>query len=45
MITMEGDDRYLNNIFIKTPAPPYDIFEKANRPKRRGKQGFWSGHV
>jgi alpha-L-arabinofuranosidase len=35
MTTMEGDDRYLNNIFIKTTAPPYDIFEKANRPKRR----------
>jgi hypothetical protein len=35
MTTMEGDDRYFNNIFIKTTAPPYDIFEKANRPKRR----------
>jgi alpha-L-arabinofuranosidase len=35
MTTMEGDDRYLNNIFIKTSAPPYDIFEKANRPKRK----------
>ena len=35
MTTMEGDDRFLNNIFIKTTAPPYDIFEKANRPKRR----------
>jgi hypothetical protein len=34
MTTQGGDDRYLNNIFIKTPAPLYDIFEKANRPKR-----------
>jgi len=32
--TQGGDDRYLNNIFIKTPAPSYDIFEKAKRPKR-----------
>ncbi len=30
-----GDDRFINNIFIKTPAPPYDIFEKANRWKRK----------
>ncbi|KAA9036153.1 DUF1565 domain-containing protein [Ginsengibacter hankyongi] len=35
MTTQGGDDRYLNNIFIKTPAPSYDIFEKANRPKRK----------
>ena len=35
MTTQGGDDRYLNNIFIKTPAPQYDIFEKANRPKRK----------
>jgi len=34
MTTQGGDDRYYNNVFIKTPAPPYDIFEKANRPKR-----------
>jgi len=34
MTTQGGGDRYLNNIFIKTPAPSYDIFEKANRPKR-----------
>ncbi len=34
MTTQGGDDRYLDNIFIKTPPPPYDIFEKANRPKR-----------
>jgi len=44
MTTMEGDDRYLNNIFIKTTAPDYDIFEKANRPKRReGTMGFGLG--
>jgi hypothetical protein len=44
MTTMEGDDRYLNNIFIKTIAPPYDIFEKANRPKRKeGTMGFGLG--
>jgi len=30
-----GDDRFINNIFIKTPAPPYDIFEKAKRWKRK----------
>jgi len=35
MTTQGGDDRYYNNIFIKTSAPPYDIFEKANRPKRK----------
>ena len=35
MTTQGGDDRYINNVFIKTPAPPYDIFEKANRPKRK----------
>jgi len=35
MTTQGGDDRYINNVFIKTPVPPYDIFEKANRPKRR----------
>ncbi|WP_373496477.1 DUF1565 domain-containing protein [Aquiflexum sp.] len=41
MTTMEGDDRYINNIFIKTTAPDYDIFEKANRPKRKeGTMGF-----
>ena len=41
MTSMEGDDRWINNIFIKTPAPPYDIFEKANRPKRKeGTMGF-----
>lgn len=34
MTTQGGDDRYMNNIFIKTPAPSYDIFENANRPKR-----------
>ncbi len=34
MTTQGGDDRYYNNIFIKTPAPPYDIFKNANRPKR-----------
>ena len=34
MTTQGGDDRWVNNIFIKTPAPPYDIFENANRPKR-----------
>ena len=34
MTTQGGDDRWINNIFIKTPAPPYDIFENANRPKR-----------
>jgi alpha-N-arabinofuranosidase len=34
MTTQGGDDRYYNNVFIKTPVPGYDIFEKANRPKR-----------
>jgi alpha-N-arabinofuranosidase len=34
MTTQGGDDRYYNNVFIKTPAPLYDIFEKAGRPKR-----------
>ncbi len=34
MTIQGGDDRYINNVFIKTPAPPYDVFEKANRPKR-----------
>jgi len=34
MTLQAGDDRYINNIFIKTPAPPYDIFENANRWKR-----------
>ena len=34
MTTQGGDDRYMNNVFSKTPAPPYDIFEKANRSKR-----------
>lgn len=35
MTSQGGDDRYYNNVFIKTPAPSYDIFEKANRPKRK----------
>ena len=39
-----GDDRWINNLFIKTPAPEYDIFEKANRPKREvGMMGFGLG--
>jgi hypothetical protein len=29
-----GDDRFINNIFIKTSAPAYDIFENARRSKR-----------
>jgi hypothetical protein len=41
MTTQGGDDRYLNNIFIKTPPPAYDIFENANRPKRKmGTMGY-----
>ena len=35
MTLQAGDDRYINNIFVKTHAPPYDIFEKANRWKRK----------
>ncbi|HEC44715.1 MAG TPA: right-handed parallel beta-helix repeat-containing protein [Bacteroides sp.] len=35
MTIQGGDDRYLNNVFIKTPAPAYDVFENANRPKRK----------
>ncbi len=35
MTLQSGDDRYINNIFTKTPAPPYDIFENANRWKRK----------
>jgi alpha-N-arabinofuranosidase len=35
MTTQGGDDRYYNNLFIKTPAPAYDIFENARRPKRK----------
>jgi len=34
MTLLSGDERYINNIFIKTPAPAYDIFENARRPKR-----------
>jgi hypothetical protein len=34
MTTQGGDDRWINNIFVKRPAPPYDIFENAKRPKR-----------
>ncbi len=41
MTTQGGDDRWINNIFVKTTAPPYDIFEKAKRPKREvGMMGF-----
>ena len=41
MTLQTGDDTYISNIFIKTPAPSYDIFEKADRPKRReGTMGF-----
>jgi len=44
MTTQGGDDRYINNIFIKTPVPPYDIFENANRPKReKGTMDFGLG--
>jgi len=44
MTTQGGDDRWVNNIFIKTPVPPYDIFEQANRPKREvGMMGFGLG--
>lgn len=44
MTTQGGDDRYYNNVFIKTPAPGYDIFEKANRPKReKGTMDFGLG--
>jgi hypothetical protein len=35
MTLLSGDDRYYNNIFLKTPVPSYDIFENARRPKRR----------
>lgn len=39
--TQGGDDRWLNNIFVKTPAPSYDIFENAKRLKREpGMMGF-----
>jgi alpha-L-arabinofuranosidase len=44
MTTMEGDDRYFNNIFIKRPEPDYDIFENAQRRKRwEGAMGFGLG--
>ncbi len=35
MTLLSGDERFLNNIFIKTTAPEYDIFENARRPKRK----------
>jgi hypothetical protein len=34
MTMPSGDDRFINNIFIKTSAPAYDIFENARRSKR-----------
>lgn len=34
MTTQGGDDRFYNNVFVKRDPPPYDIFEKARRPKR-----------
>lgn len=41
MTLLSGDERFINNIFIKTPAPEYDIFENARRPKREeGTMGF-----
>ncbi|HXD76936.1 MAG TPA: glycosyl hydrolase [Puia sp.] len=44
MTTQGGDDRYLHNVFIQTPAPGYDIFEKAGRPKREnGSMGYGLG--
>ncbi len=44
MTTQGGDDRYYNNVFIKTPAPPYDIFVNAKRPKReKGTMDFGLG--
>lgn len=44
MTTQGGDDRYYNNVFIKTPEPPYDIFVNANRPKReKGMMDFGLG--
>ncbi len=44
MTTIGGDDRYFNNIFIKRPAPDYDIFENANRTSRRPEtMGFGLG--
>lgn len=44
MTTQGGDDRWVNNIFIKTLAPPYDIFENANRQRREeGMMGFGLG--
>lgn len=44
MTTQGGDDRYVRNIFIKTPVPVYDIFEKAGRKKRdNGTMGFGLG--
>ena len=35
MTLLSGDEKFLNNIFIKTTAPQYDIFENARRPKRK----------
>lgn len=44
MTTQGGDDRYYNNLFIKTPAPLYDIFKNANRPQReKGTMDFGLG--
>jgi hypothetical protein len=44
MTLMSGDDHWLSNIFIETPAPSYDIFENARRPKRKeGTMGFGLG--
>jgi hypothetical protein len=44
MTTQGGDDRYYNNVFIKMPAPLYDIFENAKRAKReKGTMDFGLG--
>jgi alpha-N-arabinofuranosidase len=44
MTMPSGDDRFINNIFIKTPVPAYDIFENARRPKReKGTMDFGLG--
>lgn len=44
MTMLSGDDRFINNIFIKTPVPAYDIFENARRSKReKGTMDFGLG--
>ena len=44
MTTQGGDDKWVNNIFVKTPLPPYDIFENAHRAKKeQGMMDFGLG--